>query len=180
LNGSPRPKGNSASLSEQVKLAAVEEGAVVESIYLHGLDIRACDACDECQGTNGICVIKDDMQPLYPKITRAEAIVFASPIYWFTYSAQLKLCIDRWYAFQGTGWKEFKGKKIGILLAYGDQDAYDSGVTNAIHSFESMCRFLKAEIVDIIHGSLSNIGDAQKHPELMERAATLGKNLATE
>ncbi len=94
LKGSPREKGNSSVLAEQVSAGAQEAGADVESIYLHSLDIRACDACEECAGT-GMCVIKDDMQSLYPKIANADAIVLASPVYWFTISAQLKLCIDR-------------------------------------------------------------------------------------
>ena len=177
LNGSPRKNGNSATLAGQVAAGAQQAGANVESIYLHGLDIRACDACDECQDT-GVCILKDDMQPIYTKVAAAYAIVLASPVYWFNYSAQLKLCIDRWYAFQGSNWKEFKGKRFGIILSYGDDDVYSSGVTNAIHAYESMCRYLKAEIIGIVHGSLSDIGDAQKHPELMERAFKLGQRLA--
>lgn len=178
LNGSPRPKGNSATLAGEAAQAARQAGASVESVYLHGLDIRPCDACDECRDTGGVCVIGDDMQSLYPKISAADAILFASPIYWFTFSAQTKLCLDRCYAYQGSDWKEFAGKRIGIILAYGDSDAYASGVTNAIHTFESMCRFLKADIVGVVHGSLSEVGDAQKHPELMERAFRLGQRLA--
>lgn len=178
LNGSPRQKGNSATLAEHLAAGARENGASVESIYLHGLDIRPCDACDECRGTGGVCVIKDDMQKIYPKLIAADAIVLASPIYWFTFSAQLKLCLDRWYAFQASHWQELRGKPFGILLAYGDDDAYDSGVANAIHSFESACRFLEAPIAGVVHGSLSDLGDAQKHPELLEKARQLGGKLA--
>lgn len=176
LKGSPREKGNSSVLAEQVSAGAQEAGADVESIYLHALDIRACDACDECAGT-GMCVIKDDMQSLYPKIANADAIVLASPVYWFTISAQLKLCIDRWYAFQGTNWQEFVGKKIGIVLTYGDTDLYTSGGINAIHTYESMFRFTRAEIVGMIYGTAMNVGDIEKQPELMERAYKLGQKL---
>jgi multimeric flavodoxin WrbA len=177
LNGSPREKGNSAMLANHVAEGARELGANVESIVLHRLDIRACDACDECAGT-GVCVIKDDMQSLYPKVANADAIVLASPIYWFTYSAQMKLCIDRLYAFQNTHWKELEGKPFGIVLVYGDSDPYDAGVANAIHAFESMCRFLKADIVGIVHGMASELGDAEKNPDLIKRARELGKCLA--
>lgn len=180
LNGSPRKKGNSATLSEHLAAGAREKGASVESIYLHSLDIRPCDACDECRETGGVCVISDDMQKIYPKLIAADAIVLASPIYWFTFSAQLKLCVDRWYAFQGTDWKEMRGKQFGILLAYGDDDPYDAGVINAIHTFESICRYLEAPIVGVVHGSLSEIGDVQKNPELLEKARKLGSKLAVE
>ena len=179
LKGSPRERGNSAVLAEKAAEGARAAGAQVESIYLHGLDIRPCDACDLCL-EQGECVIEDDMRPLYPKLAVADSILLASPVYWFTFSAQLKVCIDRWYAFQGSDWQELRGKKFGILLAYGDSDPYDAGVANAIHTFESICRFIQSEIVGIVHGSLADLGDAQKHPELLERAFKLGQELAKE
>jgi multimeric flavodoxin WrbA len=178
LKGSPREKGNSAMLADEVAAGAQSVGAIVESFYLHGMDIRPCDACDECKGTGGVCIIKDEMQGLYPKLAAANAIVLASPIYWFTISGQLKLCIDRWYAFQASGWKEFHGKRAGIVLTYGDTDLYTSGGINAIHTFETMFRYLRMEIVGIVYGSVMDIGDACKHPELIESAYKLGQKLA--
>jgi multimeric flavodoxin WrbA len=121
-------------------------------------------------------VIEDDMQQLYPKLAAADAIILASPIYCFTFTAQLKLCIDRWYAFQ-PDLKALSGKLFGIILTYGDDDLYSSGAINAIHTFETMCRFLNSRIAGIVHGSLSDVGDAEKHPELLEQARQLGERL---
>lgn len=177
LKGSPREKGNSSVLADRVAAGAQEAGAEVESIYLHALDIRPCDACDTCAETEGVCIIKDDMQPLYPKILQTDAIVFASPVYWFTISAQLKLCIDRLYGLQTPGWKKMAGKQAGIVLTYGDSDLYTSGGINAIHTFESMCRFLRMEIVGIVHGTAGDVGDVEKQPELMQKAYQLGQRL---
>jgi len=177
LKGSPREKGNSNTLADRAAAGAMEAGAQVESIYLHGLDIRACDACDLCDA--GQCVIEDDMQPLYPKLAAADAILLASPVYWFTFSAQLKLCIDRWYGFQGHKWQEVSRKPYGIILTYGDSDLYTSGAINAIYTFETMSRFLDSRIAGIVHGSLSEVGDAEKNPELMQKAYDLGQLLAT-
>ena len=179
LKGSPREKGNSAVLADRAAVGAKEAGALVESIYLHGLDIRPCDACDQCRDTN-MCVIQDDMNRIYPKLAAADAILLASPVYWFTFSAQLKLCIDRWYGFQGNRWKEVSHKQFGIILTYGDTDLYSSGAINAIHTFETMCRFLESKISGIVHGSLNEVGDAEKHPELLQQAYDLGKLLASE
>ena len=122
LKASPREKGNTAALAARLAEGARQAGAQVESIYLHGLDIRPCDACDLCKEPGSGCVIEDDMQPIYPKLAEADAIVLASPIYWFTVTAQLKLFMDRCYAFQSTDWQELKHKPFGILLAYGDTD----------------------------------------------------------
>ncbi|MCA2003044.1 MAG: NAD(P)H-dependent oxidoreductase, partial [Chloroflexi bacterium] len=72
LMGSPRERGNSAALARRAAAGAEAAGAKVESVYLHGLDIRACDGCDLCEGGNG-CVVNDDMQDLYPKVAAADA-----------------------------------------------------------------------------------------------------------
>ncbi len=176
LMGSPRERGNSAALARRAAAGAEAAGAKVESVYLHGLDIRACDGCDLCEGGNG-CVVNDDMQDLYPKVAAADAIILASPVYWFTFSAQIKLFIDRCYAYQASDWKEMQGKRYALILTYGDSDLYTSGAINAIHTFESMCRFLNAEIAGMVYGTMSDIGDAEKQPELMEQAYQLGQKL---
>ena len=178
LKGSPREKGNSATLADRLAAGAKDAGAQVESIYLHSLDIRPCDACDLCKDPGSGCGIEDDMQPRYPKLVEADAIVLASPIYWFTFSSQLKLCMDRWYAFQSSRYQEIKDKPFGIILPYGDTDLYSSGGINAIHTFESMARFLHGELAGIVHASLDEAGEAEKQPALMEQAYRLGQQLA--
>jgi multimeric flavodoxin WrbA len=180
LKGSPREKGNSAMLADRAATGALAAGAQVESIYLHSLDIRPCDACDLCKESGSGCVIEDDMQPLYPKLAQADAILLATPVYWFTFTAQLKLCMDRWYAFQSSDWIELRDKPFGIVLTYGDTDLYTSGAINAIHTFETMARFLKGWITGIVHGSLDKAGEAESHPELLEQAYRLGQTLGEE
>jgi multimeric flavodoxin WrbA len=177
LKGSPRENGNSSALAEKVAAGVKDSGAEVESLSLHEMDIRPCDACDTCQETGGVCVIKDDMQSLYPKLKRASAIVVASPVYWFTISAQSKLCIDRWYAFQTPQGSELRGRKFGFILTYGDVDLYTSGGINAIHTFESMCRFLHGDMVGMVYGSADKPGEVVNQPELMEKAYQLGRKL---
>jgi multimeric flavodoxin WrbA len=180
LKGSPRVNGNSATLADQVAAGAIESGAEVESFVLHNMHIEPCDHCNNCQETDGVCVIKDDMQILYPKLRRADSIIIASPIYWFTISAQMKLCIDRWYAFETSQGSQLRGKKFGIVLTYGDTDLYTSGGINAIHTFESMFRYIRAEIVGIVHGTALDVGDAEKQPDLMEKAFRLGQRIAAQ
>ena len=179
LKGSPREKGNSSTLAEQAAAGARQSGAEVESFDLHKMDIHACDACDICQGVSeGDCAIQDDMQMLYPKLRQAESILIASPVYWFTLSAQTKLCIDRWYALQGSQGNELAHKKFGLILTYGDTDPYTSGAINAIRTFQDMIRYIEADLVGMVYGSASKVDDAQKQPELLEQAFKLGQKLA--
>ncbi len=177
VKGSPRERGNSAVLADQAAAGAAPAGWEVECISLQSLDIRPCDGCDLCRETGQYCVIDDDMQGLYPKLLAADALLLASPIYWFTYSAQLKLFIDRWYGLWNAGQHVFDRKPVGIILAYGDTDLYTSGAINAIKTFESMFGYLGADIVGVVHGSLSDVGDAARNPGLMREAYELGRKL---
>jgi multimeric flavodoxin WrbA len=179
LKSSPRKRANSSILADQVAAGAKDAGAAVESFDLHAMDIRPCDACDFCQGAaEAECVINDDMQMLYPKLRAADGIVIASPVYWFTMSAQAKLCIDRWYALEGPGGSALAGKQFGIVLTYGDTDPYTSGAINAIRTFQDMCRYIRADIAGMVYGSASEAGETQGRPELLERAYKLGQKLA--
>jgi multimeric flavodoxin WrbA len=178
FKGSPREHGNSSTLADKAAEGAKSAGGTVETFFLHHLDIRPCDACDTCQET-GVCILMDDMQMLYQKLLKADAIMIASPIYWFTMSAQTKLFIDRWYALESPQGNALKGKQFGFLLTYGDTDPYSSGAINAIRTFQDMMRYLGGTISGIVYGTAMDIGDASKQPDLMERAFKLGQKLAT-
>ncbi|MFX0100977.1 MAG: flavodoxin family protein [Candidatus Hodarchaeota archaeon] len=177
--GSPRKNGNTTILANQAIEGAKEADAEVENVRLQGLNIAPCNACDACR-KSGHCTIDDDMIPLYDKIEKADAILLASPVYWFNMSAQMKLFIDRTYAVESNGRYALTGKRIGIIMAYADSDPLESGAINAIHSFQDMCRFVKADIVGIVHGCAEHPGEIEKRPEVLKAAHKLGKKLAGE
>lgn len=184
VKGSPRKDGNSAILAEQVVAGAEATGAQVESFYLHGMHIQPCDACDACQAVADVdCVIGDDMQILYPKLREADAIVYASPVYWFTVSAQMKLFMDRCYGM-GSDTDEpeehaLAGKRIGIVLTYGGDDPFDSGAVNAIRTFQDIFSYIPAWIVGLVYGYASDAGEIRRNQEVMEKAYELGKKLGS-
>lgn len=180
LLGSPRKRGNSALLAAEAAKAAKAAGASVETIYLHGLDIKPCTACDACQRKPGRgCIIRDDMQPLYPKLKAADALLLATPVYWFTISAQMKLWLDRCYALIGPSGHAFAGKKVGIILTYGDRDVFRSGGVNALRTFQDAFNFIGARLVGAVYGTAWKPGDVKKNPGLLKDAANLGKSLAS-
>lgn len=184
VKGSPRERGNSAALADEVATGAAAAGAEVESVYLHGLNIQPCDGCDFCQGAADLgCAIDDDMQDLYPKIREADALVYASPVYWFTVSAQLKLFMDRCYALGGgsdyVADHALAGKRIGIVLTYGGDDPFDSGAINAIRTFQDTFNYIPADIVGFVYGAASDAGEIRSNQTVMARAYELGKQLGT-
>ena len=179
LLGSPRKKGNSATLAQQVISGAEAEGAQVESFFLHGMNIQPCNACDAClKTTEPDCIVDDDMQMLYPKLRQADAIVLASPIYWFTVSAQAKLFMDRCYAFEGPGRNLLADKRFAYVLTYGDSDPFNSGAVNALRTFQDGMRYIGAEIAGTVYGSASKPGEIARNEALMDKAFRLGQRLA--
>jgi len=177
--GSPRKRGNSSTLAAEVASGAEAAGAQVETFHLHGMDIKPCTACGGCRKKTHVdCVIKDDMQKLYPKLRSADAIVIASPIYWFTFSAQTKLFIDRWYGLGSEEGYALSGKKFAILLSYADADPFLSGAVNALRSFQDALRFIEADLVGMVYGSASEAGEIKKNKALMKEAYELGRKLA--
>lgn len=179
--GSPRKRGNSSTLAAQVASGAKAGGAQVETFYLHGMSIKPCTACDGCRKKAHVdCVIKDDMQILYPKLRSADAIVIASPIYWFTFSAQTKLFMDRWYGLGGDEGYALSGKQFALLLSYADADPFLSGAVNALRTFQDALRFIEADLVGMLYGSASKAGEIKKNKTLMAEAYALGRQIARE
>jgi multimeric flavodoxin WrbA len=178
LLGSPRRKGNSALLAEKIAEGAGAEGAEVSFAFLHELGIAPCRGCGACQKPKSRgCAIDDAMQALYPQMIAADAWVVASPVYWFTVSAQLKAWMDRCYALPAYGAEPFAGKRIAIAMSYGGADAFDSGCVNALRTFQDAYRYAGAEIVGIVHGSAAAAGEIKKNKALMAEALELGRNL---
>lgn len=97
LNGSRRKKGNTGMLIQSTLKPALESGVQIESLFLGDYEIGACTGCEGCK-KSWECVIKDDFQSLVKKIDVADAIVLASPTYWYTVTSDMKRFIDRCYS----------------------------------------------------------------------------------
>ncbi|MFW9917179.1 MAG: flavodoxin family protein [Candidatus Thorarchaeota archaeon] len=180
LKGSPRKKGNTCTLADALAKGAMDNGAMVEEFFLQKMDIKPCNACNACINKPAKeCVIEDDMQQIYPALRSADSIVIASPIYWFNMSAQTKLVIDRLYGLVEPDRRALRGKKIAILLAYGDSNLATSGGKNAIRSFEETFQYIGATIVEIVHGSAMEAGQIKQNQQLMAAAYELGKTLSS-
>jgi multimeric flavodoxin WrbA len=178
--GSPRARGNSATLGERVAQGVRKAGGAPETIRLHGMDLRPCRACDACQrNKNFTCVQRDAMRGIYPRLREADALVIASPVYWFTMSAQTKLFMDRLYAFIGPDGHGMAGKRIGVVLTYQDVDPLASGAVNAIYAFRDAFGFMKAPIEGMVYGSANAAGEVRKNKALMSQAFELGMKIAS-
>ena len=178
---SPRRNGNSAALADQVAAGARAAGAEVEVFELHRLEVAPCAACDTCQAAvDQNCIVEDDMQAVYPSLRRAAAVVIASPVYWFTISAQAKLFIDRgFYPLGGPEGHALADKQLALILTYGDSDPFASGAVNALRTFQDMARYLGAEIAGTVCASAMGAGEVREQQRVMDQAYELGRRLGT-
>ncbi len=116
LFGSPRKKGNTIQLVNVLSKVLKDKGHGVKMLYLNDMNIRPCQGCYACL-KEGICRINDDMKDIRKFITESDLIVYATPIYWFGPSGQLKLVMDRSIAFMDEKYNSrVKGKKAITLM----------------------------------------------------------------
>lgn len=114
LTGSPRKEGNSNFLASEFIRGAEESGHKVHRFDAALKEVHPCMACNAC-GMDGPCVIKDDFEEVRQQIVPADMVVFATPMYYFGISAQLKAVIDRFYALNG---QIHVPKKAALLMTY--------------------------------------------------------------
>lgn len=180
LISTPRANGNSGILADAIAEGAQASGATVETLRLGELDIRPCMACDACQdGEAEPCVIADDMPTLRRAVEKAQAFIFSSPIYFFTMSGQMKVALDRLYSLGGAGhFNALRGKPVALAFTYGAPDPLESGVMNAVRTFQDACAFLGAPVVGWVHASCAEAGSVRANTDEMRIAADLGRKLA--
>jgi len=112
IGGSPRRDGNSNSLLRLAVEAAEERGAIARCFYPSELDIAGCLACQGCRrGPDSVCVQHDDMQELHAAIKECDALVLASPVYFYALSSWAKVVLDRCYALITPGPDETGGEE---------------------------------------------------------------------
>ena len=95
LSGSPRKGGNSDILCDEFLRGAQDAGHKAEKIRVAEKKVAPCSGCYYCSTHGGACVHKDDMADILQKMIDADVIVLASPVYFYSISAQLKAVIDR-------------------------------------------------------------------------------------
>ena len=181
LLGSPRKNGNSSTLAGQIRKGAENMGAKVETLHLNGMKIRPCQACYACRKENSKgCAVDDDMQSIYPKLIESGAWVIASPVYWFSMSAQTKIFMDRCYGLFDASFtvNPLLKKRIAIAMSYGDTDPFNSGCVNALRSFQDAFTYVGAKIDSMVYGSAEEPGEISSNAVLMQQAEALGKKLA--
>ncbi len=134
IYGSPRKGGNSDLLLEEALKGAKSQDAEVSTIRPYKMDINACSECGSCDKT-GICIIKDDMQQIYPLLEEAEIIFVSTPMFFYGMPSSLKALIDRCQALWS---KRMLTKPKEKLRSYDSGNGYmlAVGATKGANLFE--------------------------------------------
>jgi multimeric flavodoxin WrbA len=178
--GSPRREGNSDTLMKAFLQGAVEAGAAVEEVFLRELKISPCLEIYHCF-KDGTCPIKDDMRGLYDKLIEADVVALASPIFFYSISAQAKAMIDRTQALWARRYalkKDFPGgQRQGVLLVTGATKGrllFVGSRLVARYFFDAINVRYAAEV--LVRG-VDEKGAINAKPEVLEQARNLGRRL---
>ena len=169
LFGSPRKNGNTIQLAQGVMKALKEKESYVRMLYLNDLNIRPCQGCYKCLG-DGTCRINDDMKDIRKYIIESDVIVYATPVYWFSPSAQLKVVMDRSIAFMnGDNSSRIAGKKAITLMTFADKNT-DTAIS-AVMIFKKSFELLQLDYIGGIEapGCSGHKNLTQKYQKEMKR-----------
>lgn len=172
LAGSPRLHGNSGILSDEFARGAKAAGCEVEKIEIQRKKVAGCLGCNACYKNEGVCVQKDDMTEIREKMIAADIIVLASPIYFYSMTAQLKAVIDRTYAF----FQQLSGKTFYFLVSCASPEISDTEtMVAALRGFT--CCIPDAKEGGMVFGLETNEPGDVKNTQAVKEAYELGKQL---
>lgn len=176
ITGSPRKNGNSDLMADAFIKGAQSKGHQVVKFSAATKTISGCRACDTCWSKDHACTFRDGFTELEPFLEEADAIAFASPLYWFGMSSQIKAAIDRMYAYDMENRKTSLKIKEGILLVCGACEGMEI-FDGVIASFKGILNYMKWQEGGILTvPEVSDKGDILK-TDALEKAEQLGKSL---
>jgi multimeric flavodoxin WrbA len=165
---SPRKGGNSEILLKEALRGSKECGAKIEFLSVRNLDIKSCNACNRCR-KDGVCAIKDEMQGIYHKLMKADGLIFATPVYYWSIAGSAKVFLDRTYALRFPHLKLMN--KVGGAITVASS-AGNISTHSVFHDF-----FVSNHMIttDFVWGYAMQRETVRKHKHAMFAAYELGR-----
>lgn len=162
-------------------LADADDGAN-EVILLRADDVRPCMGCNHCRSGAG-CAIDDDMQKIYEEFLSADCVVFATPLYFWTMSGQMKCVIDRLYALgeDSRSYFSYPKKKCALLATAADTERHFWVFESLDNYYSRLVRFMQWENVGtLMVGSCGGTKQQRRIEETsaLDRARVFGASLS--
>jgi multimeric flavodoxin WrbA len=179
--GSARKKGNTATVLSWIEEELKSQGHNVERIYLNNKSIAGCLGCSKCMDNPDeiACVQKDDAIDIMEQMIASDAILFASPIYFWGFSAQTKALIDRGYSMVTNYHKPghtslLKGKRIGLLVT--GEDPFEENAEGMFTTFDRLVDYYLAQKAGDLYVAGTSAPDALSE-SVKEKALALARSL---
>ena len=173
ITTSLRAGSNTDRLAEEMINGAKGAGNQVEHISLKDKELHFCRGCLACQKTQK-CVIKDDAVTIAESVKEADTLVFATPIYYYEMSGQMKTLLDRLNPLYPS---DYRFRNVYMLSVAAEDEGYVpekaiSGLQGWVDCFE------KAQLAgSLFCGGINDRGEAEKHEEDLKKAYEFGKSL---
>ncbi len=183
--GSPRRGGNTDLLLDQTLKGAAAEGARVAEIRLCDVRITPCTECLSCFN-DGVCVIPDDMQDIYPRLLEADIVILASPIFFYGITGWAKAMVDRCQALWARRYKlrdpalETERKRRGFFISAGGtkgQRMFEGAVLTVRYFFDA---FNAEYSGDLLFRGVDACGDILKNSDALPQAFSAGRKLVSD
>jgi len=184
LSSSPRRDGNSRRLAEALVEGAAAAGHAAELAHLPDHVSDFLRDCRTCRGADGQCSIDDGYRALFlDKVLPADAIVYATPIWWYGTSGMLKNFIDRMFCYIARSQPDseriaerLQGKRAALLMSA--EESNFSARLAIVQQMQELCRYLDHSLVGIVTGIGNRRGDVEQDPNRpLDAAHDLGRRL---
>lgn len=172
LTGSTNKNGSTNLLAEEFARGAREAGHSVEIFDAAHANIRPCTGCVHC-GYEGPCVQKDDVNAIRARILGADMMVFATPLYYYGMSAQLKTLIDRFCAFNSS--IQRKHMRSALLAVAWNNDDWTFEALMA--HYRTLTRYLNLTDMGVVLGHGCGTPDMTRRSPYPRQAYELGRAL---
>ncbi|MBQ9009192.1 MAG: flavodoxin family protein [Clostridia bacterium] len=172
LMGSPNRNSSTGILVERFAKGATEAGHTCEVLDVCRMDIRPCKGCVAC-GYEGPCVQKDDVEQIRDKLLASDMVVFATPLYYYGMSAQLKTAVDRFCSYN-TSLNRRHLKSVLLSVAWNADD----WTFEALEAhYKTLVRYINFEDKGMVLGYGCGSPAMTRRSEYPEQAYMLGKSL---
>ena len=172
LSSSPRRGGNSDTLCDEFMRGAIESDNEAEKVFLRDKTIHYCTGCSTCSLHGKPCPQKDDAAEIIEKMVAADVIVMATPVYFYTMSAQMKTLIDRCCGL----YTEMKNKEFYFIVTAAEDDR--KLMERTVDTFQGFLDCLEnPTIKGVVYGTGAwHVGEIKDKPALRE-AYKMGKEI---
>ena len=172
LMGSPNKNGSTAMIVKEFVRGAEAAGHSVQCIDVASAKVHPCTGCVAC-GYEGPCAQKDGMQPIRETILGSDMLVFATPLYYYGMSAQLKTVVDRFCAFSSS--LHYRHLRSALLAVAWNSDDWTFDALEA--HYKTLVRYCDFQDQGMVLGYGCGTPSMTKRSGYPEKAYQLGKGL---